>query len=95
MPLTLDNAYPIWLLILSAITLAAFGWDKLCAVRQKHRISENTLLLLILLGGFLGGLLGRAFFRHKTRKLKFSLALALAGLAHTLLLWLRIRGAGF
>ncbi|MFM1943231.1 MAG: hypothetical protein RI897_2213 [Verrucomicrobiota bacterium] len=94
MHLTLDNAYPLWLLVLSAITLAAFGWDKICAIRQKQRISEITLLTLILLGGFLGGLLGRALFRHKTRKLKFSLALALAGLAHTMLLWLRFRGAG-
>jgi uncharacterized membrane protein YsdA (DUF1294 family) len=94
MPPTLDNAYPFWLVALSALTLAAFGWDKLCAIRQTTRISENTLLLLILLGGFPGGLLGRALFRHKTRKIKFSLALALAGFGHTALLWLRFRGAG-
>jgi len=94
MPPTIDNVYPVWLAILSLVTLLAFGWDKLSALRKRRRISERTLVFLILAGGFIGGWLGQSFFRHKTRKPLFWLALLVATAVHGALIWLRVRGAG-
>ena len=94
MQLTLDNAYPLWLALLSVATFLLFGWDKLCASRHWHRIPERTLLLLILLGGCLGGWLGQSLFRHKLRKPLFWCTLLLATLGHGYLVWARWRGAG-
>jgi uncharacterized membrane protein YsdA (DUF1294 family) len=94
MPLTIDNAYPSWLAILSLTTFLAFGWDKLCARRNRQRLSERTLLFLILVGGFVGGWLGQTFFRHKTRRPLFWMVILVATAAHGTLVWLRFRGAG-
>jgi len=94
MPLTIDNAYPAWLAVLSLAAFLAFGWDKLCALRNGQRIPERALLFLILAGGFIGGWLGQALFRHKTRKPLFWLVLLLATAVHGTLIWLRLRGAG-
>lgn len=94
MPFTVDQAYPVWLALLSVATLLLFGWDKLCATRRWRRIPERTLLLLILLGGCWGGWLGQTLFRHKTRKLRFWCVLILATMGHGYLLWARWRGAG-
>lgn len=67
----------MWIVILyfwaiNALTLLAFGWDKLRANRRKRRIPEKWLLRLALLGGSPGALLGRWIFRHKTRKKRLS-----------------------
>lgn len=54
-----------------------FGFDKLCAVRDKWRVSEKALLLLSLFMGAAGGILGMFTFSHKTRKLKFRILMPL------------------
>ena len=62
------------IIYLIAINLIAFGamWlDKRKAKKGKWRIPENTLLLLVLLGGGIGGIAGMYVFRHKTQKAKF------------------------
>jgi uncharacterized membrane protein YsdA (DUF1294 family) len=59
--------------ILSIITFAAYGCDKLAARRGTGRVSERTLHLLALSGGWPGGLAGQLLFRHKTRKASFQL----------------------
>lgn len=92
--MTIDEAYPLWLLALSLATFFAYGWDKLCAMRKRPRIPERTLLLLILAGGWLGGWMGQVLFRHKTRTARFWLAILLAAGLHGILVWLRFRGAG-
>lgn len=58
------------LIYLLAINLAAFcamGLDKWRARRDKWRIPEKNLFLLVLLGGSVGGILGMTAFRHKTK----------------------------
>ena len=94
MTLTVDQAYPLWLGLLSAVTFLSFGWDKLCAVRRWHRIPERTLLLLILLGGCFAGWLAVLVWRHKSRKPLFWIALLLATCGHGYLIWARWRGMG-
>ena len=49
------------------------GIDKYKAIKNNYRISENTLLLLSILGGGIGSLLGMILFHHKTKKLKFQI----------------------
>lgn len=56
---------------ISLATFSAFAWDKRCARRGDWRISEQTLLSLVALGGGLGALAAQSFLRHKTRKQPF------------------------
>src|SRR5207302_1450731 len=54
--------------VVSLITFIAYAVDKRSAVRQRRRISEGTLHLLELLGGWPGALLAQTIVRHKRRK---------------------------
>ena len=70
-------------IILAAVNIAAYFliWqDKQCAIRQQWRIPERTLLLLSLLGGFIGIHLGRQHFRHKTQRWYFSLMVIISAI---------------
>ncbi|MEX0350900.1 MAG: DUF1294 domain-containing protein [Paracoccaceae bacterium] len=58
---------------INGLTLALFGWDKLCARRRKLRVPERRLLWCAALGGSPAALLSRWIFRHKTRKHRFTL----------------------
>lgn len=73
-------------IILAAVNIAAYFlmWqDKQRAIHQQWRIPERTLLLLSLLGGFIGIHLGRQHFRHKTQRWYFSLTVIISAI-----LWL-------
>ncbi len=61
-----------YLWAINALTLLAFGWDKLRAKRRKRRVPERRLLWLAALGGSPAAVLGRVVFGHKTRKRRFS-----------------------
>ncbi len=70
-----------WTYILIAwnvIALLFMGLDKLFAIYEKRRISEQTLLTLAFAMGGLGSLLGSIIFRHKTKKWKFRILLSIA-----------------
>jgi uncharacterized membrane protein YsdA (DUF1294 family) len=61
-------------LFYAVMSLFAFGFywsDKRRAQTDQRRISENSLHLFELLGGWPGALLAQQIFRHKTRKLPF------------------------
>lgn len=77
----------IFLAILSTVTLAAYGWDKLAARRGARRISEATLHLLALCGGWPGALAGQLLFRHKTRKPSFQACFWLTVLANSAIIF--------
>lgn len=73
---SLDLSYAIIIIALILVNLIAFtvwGFDKIQAIRQKRRIRESTLLLLVFCGGAFGALCGMVLFRHKTRKTRFRL----------------------
>jgi uncharacterized membrane protein YsdA (DUF1294 family) len=61
------NPYAVWVAALSGTTFVMYGLDKLLAQGggESVRAPEGILHLLALLGGFPGGWLGMAAFRHK------------------------------
>lgn len=64
--------------------------DKKRAIQRKWRISENTLILISILGGSIGALIGMYTFRHKTKHLKFKLGIPLILLLQFLLIFFNI-----
>ena len=86
--LTRLHFYWVWLLSLSLVTFAFYGFDKQQAQRGGGRIPEIILHGLSLAGGFIGGWLGRTIFHHKTRKSEFTLVLVLATVIHAFLIYL-------
>jgi uncharacterized membrane protein YsdA (DUF1294 family) len=72
------NWYLAWVLAWSVVTFAFYGYDKHQAIAQGLRVPEIVLHLLALIGGFLGGWAGRAYFHHKTRKPVFLVVLIIA-----------------
>jgi uncharacterized membrane protein YsdA (DUF1294 family) len=80
--------YVAWLAGASAVLFGLYGWDKHRAGSRGRRVPEVVLHGLALAGGFAGGWLGRAAFRHKTRKPAFLVVLLLATVLHGgLIVW--------
>ena len=65
----------IYLIIINLIGFYVMWSDKRKAQKGKWRIPENTLFLITLLGGGIGTIAGMYTFRHKTKKLKFTIGL--------------------
>lgn len=61
----------LYLVIVNAMTSALFAWDKLCAMEQRWRVPESSLLIWSFLGGSLGAKISQQVFRHKTHKQPF------------------------
>ena len=72
----------LWVLVsylsLSLLTFVLYGIDKRNAIKERWRISEKTLQVFALLGGWPGALLAQQVFRHKTQKRSFIFLLWLA-----------------
>lgn len=62
----------IYLVIINIVGFLAMLIDKEKAKRGAWRIPEKTLFILTLLGGGIGTIAGMYLFRHKTKKLKFT-----------------------
>lgn len=65
----------IYFLIINIIGIFAMGIDKYKAKKDLWRIPEGTLMMICLLGGGIGTIFGMYKFRHKTKKLKFSVGM--------------------
>ena len=65
----------IYFIVINLIGVAAMALDKYKAKKGYWRISENMLFLITLLGGGIGTIFGMYKFRHKTKKLKFTIGL--------------------
>lgn len=74
-----------YLLIINVITFIIYGIDKYKSIKNKYRISENTLIILPILGGPIGALFGMITFHHKTKKKKFIILIPII-----LLIWVYI-----
>ncbi len=65
----------LYLLIINVVGFLAMGIDKLKAKKDWWRIPEGTLMMICLLGGGIGTIAGMYKFRHKTKKLKFTVGM--------------------
>lgn len=90
------HEHAAWVAAWSVTTFVVYAIDKRAAKAgsdargrsKRARVSERTLHLLALVGGFLGGLIGRHALRHKTKKPLFAVVLAVSAVLHgALLLW--------
>lgn len=63
----------IYFLAINIIAFLAMWIDKAKAKKGAWRIKESTLFTLVLLGGGIGGIAGMYTFRHKTKKLYFTI----------------------
>ena len=68
--------------LISVFAFSIYGADKSAAVQGTWRISEATLHLLALVGGWPGALVARHVFRHKTTKQPFRTIFWLTVVAH-------------
>lgn len=63
----------IYLVIINLIAFFAMWLDKRKAKRGAWRIPENSLMVLAVIGGSIGAIAGMYTFRHKTKKLRFTI----------------------
>ena len=63
----------IYLIIINLIGFFVMLIDKRKAKKGAWRISEQALFYITLLGGGFGTILGMYVFRHKTKKLRFTI----------------------
>lgn len=82
------NVFILYLSLINLITFMVFAIDKRKARLQKWRISEGTLLCLSIIGGSIGALAAMYTFRHKTRKIKFSLGVPVIILLQSALIYI-------
>lgn len=61
----------MWYMLINLVALLTLAADKGAAQRGGWRVSERTLHLEALLGGWPASALGQRLLRHKTRKLGF------------------------
>lgn len=67
----------VYLTVVNIVTFITYGVDKWQATREGWRISEATLLWLVVAGGGFGALAAVWLFRHKTKHVKFTLGIPL------------------
>ncbi|MBS5777182.1 MAG: DUF1294 domain-containing protein [Finegoldia magna] len=84
--------FSIYFLIINLITFLAFLIDKRKAVHNKYRISENILIFLCIIGGFIGALNSMVIFKHKLYKKKFTINIPLISLIYLVAFVLISRG---
>ena len=65
----------IYFIAINIIGFIAMGWDKWKAQRGDWRTPEKTLFTITLLGGGIGTTAGMYHFRHKTKKMYFTIGL--------------------
>ena len=63
----------LYVLIINCIGFGAMALDKYKAERAYWRIKEKTLFIITFLGGGIGTIFGMYLFRHKTKKLYFTI----------------------
>ena len=80
--------YLLLTVICSAMAFVLYRLEKLRAIKKQPRISEKTLHLLSMLGGWPGAHLAQRLFHHKTLKARFRLVFWLTVAVHlTIIGW--------
>lgn len=76
-----------YLIFIAAVSISVTIYDKLAAKKSRRRISENTLMIMGLLGGAAPMLITMLLIRHKTRHIKFMLGLPAEIIVHLAVIW--------
>lgn len=65
----------IYILLINVIGFGTMWYDKIMARtgKYKYRVAESRIFLIALAGGAIGIFIGMELFKHKTKKLKFTL----------------------
>ena len=63
----------IYFIVINLLGFLMMYIDKKKAIKGKWRISEKSLFVVTLLGGGIGTNVGMNMFRHKTKKMRFSI----------------------
>ena len=84
--LLLNENFWIYIIVINAIGFFAMGMDKRKSQKGSWRISEKTLFTITLLGGGIGTILGMYTFRHKTKKLYFTIGFPVILISEILLI---------
>lgn len=82
----MENLFLFYLLIINIASFYSMYIDKKKAINHEYRISENTLMILSLVGGSLGMLIGMYRFHHKTQKNKFKIGVPIILILQILIL---------
>ena len=86
----------LYLIIINIIGLLIMLIDKKKAINSKWRIPEKTIFIVTILGGGIGTIIGMYKFRHKTKKLKFTIGLPVITLSEiVLIIWIVSRNGVF
>ena len=68
-------AVSVWItaayIVLNVVVFVVYAADKRAARRGEHRVSENTLHVLAVAGGWPGAIVAQQALRHKTAKRSF------------------------
>ncbi|MBR3152862.1 MAG: DUF1294 domain-containing protein [Clostridia bacterium] len=67
------RGFLVYLLIINGIGLTAMFLDKWKAEKGSWRIPEKSLFTITFLGGGIGTIIGMYLFRHKTKKIYFTI----------------------
>ncbi len=67
-----------WLIVCSIVSFSLFKKDKKKAINGQIRIKEKVLLESVVIGGAIGGFIGRIVSHHKTEKKYFSFVIYLS-----------------
>ena len=81
----------VYLIIINLIGILAMYLDKKKAIKGSWRIKEKTLIMISVLGGGIGALIGMYLFRHKTKKLKFTIGIPIIIICEVILICFFIR----
>ncbi len=73
-------------IVMGILTYYIYSEDKLQAIDNEYRTSEQSLLTLSFLGGWIGALLAQHKFRHKVKKTSFQISFWTAVFFNILLL---------
>ena len=81
----------IYLLVMNIVGVYEMWSDKEKAKKNRWRTPESVLLMICAIGGGIGTIYGMYKFRHKTKKLKFTVGMpAILVIEIAILLYLRI-----
>jgi uncharacterized membrane protein YsdA (DUF1294 family) len=83
-----QNLHVSWVIGISITLFGLYGYDKGQAKSNGKRIPEINLHGISLIGGFIGGLVGMYFFRHKTKKKAFLTVILASAALHVIIFFL-------